>query len=181
MLYKSGKELFNDVFRIMQDSFPENERRTYAEQKELLKNKHYNLYVYKEKENSDIEGFIGFWKLSSFIFIEHIAVDSAKRGQGTGSKMLKEIKAICNEPINNINYNGIVLEVELPDNPEAISRIKFYERHGFFLNKYHYEQPPMKEGMDLLPLYIMSYGRELSEEEFKKVRNILYKDIYHYN
>ncbi|MGN0630074.1 MAG: GNAT family N-acetyltransferase, partial [Ruminococcus sp.] len=80
MLYKAGKEQFDDVFRIMENSFPENERRPYAEQKELVENKDYKLYIYQENETSDIEGFIGLWKFRGLIFIEHIAVDDAKRG-----------------------------------------------------------------------------------------------------
>lgn len=181
MLFKTKKEDFDDVYRIMEESFPENERRTYAEQIALIDTKGYNLYACKENADAAIEGFIAFWELSDLIFIEHIAVDSALRGKGTGSAMLKEITLKCQIPQKNREYKGIVLEVELPDNPVAISRIKFYERNGFFLNKYDYVQPPMKENMELLPLYIMSYGRELSEDEFKTVRNILYREVYHYN
>lgn len=180
MIFKTDKKDFNEVYRIMEDSFPENERRTYAEQAALLDSEGYNLFAFRESADADIEGFVGFWKLNDLLFIEHIAVDAVYRSKGIGSEMLEEITKKCNFSPNRKTYNGIVLEVELPNDPVAVSRIKFYERHGFFLNKYDYVQPPMKENMEFLPLYIMSYGRELSGEEFIAVRNILYREIYHY-
>lgn len=178
MLYEAGREEFDEIFRIMKDSFPEDERRPYAEQKAVLDNKGYRLYTCKENKSADIEGFIGLWEFCHLIFIEHIAVDGMHRGKGIGSEMLKEIIGKCEKPQNSRTYTGIVLEVELPQNPIAVSRIRFYERHGFFLNEYDYVQPPMCKGMDPLPLYIMSYGRELTEEEFHIIKDLLYKKVY---
>ena len=41
---------FNEIWEIMEQSFPVDERRTCLGQKELLKNRYYHLYGYRRRE-----------------------------------------------------------------------------------------------------------------------------------
>ncbi|MBQ6895574.1 MAG: GNAT family N-acetyltransferase, partial [Clostridia bacterium] len=111
---------FDDVYSIMEDSFPEDERRPYDEQKMLLNKENYHIYVVKNTIGR-ISAFIAVWNFKDFIFLEHFAVDSSLRNSGIGSRVLKDIKS---------KYNKIIcLEVEHPESEITRRRVGFYERN----------------------------------------------------
>ncbi|WP_294371268.1 GNAT family N-acetyltransferase [uncultured Clostridium sp.] len=163
---------FKSMYNVMEKSFPSIERRNYEDQKKLFHNKYYNVIGYKDEEDN-VCAFLAFWKLKNFNFIEHFAVDDILRGNGIGTKLLKAY-------LNN-NNKMTVLEVEMPDNDIAERRIQYYKRMGMKLNDYDYVQPPLQEGSPLLPLKIMSYGREIIHDEFLEVRDKIYKKVYEYS
>ena len=72
----------------------------------------------------------------------------------------------------------ICLEVELPETEKAKRRIAFYERNGFFLNNYEYEQPAYSADKKAVPLLIMTYNKPVSYERFKEIRKELYLHVY---
>ncbi len=156
---------FDSIYRIMEQSFPDDERRPYDEQKELLLDSRYSIYA----ENG---GFIAIWEFEEFVFIEHFAVDESKRNSGLGSKMLANFLGITNKTV--------CLEVECPDTEIAKRRIGFYERNGFFLNEYEYFQPPISKGKNIVPLMIMTSKSKVTKEKFEKIRDTLYKEVYKY-
>lgn len=159
---------FERIYGILSSSLPQCEMRSKEMQKQLLNDNRYSLTV--AEDGGTIVGFIAVWKLSGLYFIEHFAVDSKMRNGGIGGKLLE----YC---VNM--YSPAILEVEPAESsPEATRRIDFYKRHGFSYNGYEYYQPPLQEGFDLLPLKIMSYPRSLDQNDFEKVRNVLYREIY---
>ncbi len=158
---------FEDVFNIMEKSFPLDEYRPYEEQKALLENKYYNVYAVKEEK---IKGFIAVWDFPEFLYVEHFAVNPEYRNQGIGAEILKEIITLFDKPL--------CLEVEPPENEITRRRIGFYERNGFHLNEYPYIQPPISAGKNPVPLMIMSSRKELSENEFNIIKETLYREVY---
>ncbi len=187
MLRQIGMQNFADVYRIMQASFPEDEYRPYEEQLALLQEPEYRIYALiaegqeavtgpdVEKADSGTEkrlltGFLAVWEFDLFVFIEHFAVDASLRGNGTGSAMLQKLVERYQKPI--------CLEVELPETELACRRIGFYERNGFVLNKHPYMQPPISEGKAPVPLWIMTYKDQITQEEFRKMKGILYEHVY---
>ncbi len=72
---------FDEAYRLMELSFPEEERRTYREQKELLTNPRYRIYVPEESQSGRLQAFAAVWEFDTFAFIEHLAVDPAYRNQ----------------------------------------------------------------------------------------------------
>ena len=163
------KSEFDRVYEIMEESFPYDEMRTYEGQKALLKNDNYKL-ICKKDENENIIAFMTLWKTDSFYFIEHLATSKESRGSGIGSKFLKQYIENAKKPI--------ILEVEPPTTEIAKRRIGFYERLGFHLSDFCYEQPPLREDSNTCPLQIMSYPKPLSEKDFLKYKNVLFKHIY---
>lgn len=168
MLKKIDARDFEKVFQIMEVSFPEDERRTYEEQKNQLEKPAYQIYVWEEQE--DMKGFAAVWIWEELLYIEHLAVNPAFRNEGLGSKILQEImretkKRIC-------------LEVEPAEEEMAIRRIGFYKRNGFFLNEYDYMQPPISKGRKEIPLKIMTSQGTINEEEFCEIRDLLYREVY---
>lgn len=161
---------FDEVFSIMEQSFPEDEYRTYGEQKELLFNPHYQIYVLKDLKNNQVKAFITIWKFDDFAFIEHFAVNQNYRNQGLGACMLKEI--------NTLLSCQLCLEVELPETDYAKRRIEFYKRNGFYLNEYPYIQPAISKGKNPLKLFIMTSESHISMDEFERIKTIIYKNVY---
>lgn len=170
MLEKLKQEEFENVYAIMERSFPEDERRTKEEQRALLDNPLYHLYILRDEVSLDVKAFVAVWKLDMVVFVEHLAVNPQFRNGGLGSLILKELMQIYDEKI--------CLEVEPPIEEMAKRRIGFYERNGFFLNSYDYMQPPISEGRRSIPLLIMTSGSEVTEEEFGKIRDLLYSRVY---
>lgn len=160
---------FDKIFSLMQASFPEEEFRDYEGQKKLLDNPKYRV-IARFSGSEDLVGFISFWSLDGFNFIEHFAVNPSQRGQGAGSKMLKEFIKDSSKPI--------VLEVEIPKNEMAERRIGFYERNGFLLNTFDYYQKPLRPQFSEVKLYLMSYPKKLSNKEFEQVKNEIYNNVY---
>ncbi|MGE7094198.1 GNAT family N-acetyltransferase [Lysinibacillus sp. NPDC048646] len=160
---------FDKIFALMQASFPESERRTYAGQKELLADPYYRVITETDNHNQ-IVAFLAAWEFPFFRFVEHIAVDPSTRGSGIGGKIMAAYIEESRKPI--------LLEVEHPDTEMAQRRIGFYERRGFHLNHFDYVQPPLQKGQDNLPLKMMSYPQLLTDEEFMLYRGILYTNVY---
>lgn len=170
MIRKLERKDFDSVFQIIETSFPEDEYRTYDEQKALLDNMAYEIYILTDSDENIIKAFVAVWKFDSFVFIEHFAVNPTYRNKGIGSVFLREIVRMLGKTV--------CLEVEPPDNEIASRRIGFYERNNFFLNKYPYTQPPISTGRNPVPLFIMTYGRYISNMEFSNIKDTLFTRVY---
>ena len=169
-LEKLDRSDFEEVYRIMEQSFPADERRKKEGQQKLLEEEKYELLGVRN--GGRLLAFLAVWEFAEFVFIEHFAVSEKARNSGSGGKMLEELA--------RQKAGKVVLEVELPEDSLKKRRIGFYERHGFAFNEYPYIQPPMGEDRHEIPLRIMSAPEPLSEDEFQSVRTELYKSVYHY-
>lgn len=164
-------ENFNEVYDIMKVSFPVEEIRTYAGQKNLLAREDYHLKTYVNNEK--IVGFCAYYILDQFIYIEHLACLPTLRGRGIGTRLLKQV-------LNEVKDGQmVILEVEPEIDKITKRRIEFYEGLGFKLNEYAHYQPPLRDNTDVVELKLMSYPLSLNEETHKKYRSILNEEIYH--
>lgn len=170
MLEKMQLANFAQIFSIMEESFPLDEYRPYEEQKSLLKESKYGIYILPDSKSGNIKAFISVWQFTDFAYIEHFAVARKYRSQGLGSLILDEIRQIL--------ACQICLEVELPENDLAKRRIEFYKRNGFFLNAYPYLQPPISKGRNPLPLMIMTSQSPIPEDRFETIKTVLYQNVY---
>ncbi len=161
--------VFDELFSLLTLSFPPSERRNHAEHLAEFDNAEFNSICYIP---DGLKSFLNYWHFGDFIYIEHFAVLPELRGQGTGSALMKVLRSLVGEL-------PLVLEAEPPaDSDIAARRIAFYERLGFVLNGYEYIQPAMMEGEEAIPLVIMSLPDRLSESEYIKIRDRLYRDVY---
>lgn len=154
------------IWSIMNEGFDEEFIRSYDDQLKLFNKEAFHLdYIYQAE---DIVGFVTWWGLQGFNFIEHFAIKQSCRGIGLGRATIQR---------HLQKGKLLVLEVEI-SNPEIDGRrIRFYESCGFFQNHYYYEQPSMKKNYPPVPMMIMS-SKPLSEDEFKDVKDELYKNVY---
>ena len=169
MLYKMRRDEFEKVFDLMVEAFPVDERRTFDEQKELLCNPIFDIYVCKDSDDGEIRGFISVYRFDKFTFVEHFAVNPKYRNLGLGHEILSNL-IVC--------FGKLLLEVEPPETEQAKRRIGFYERNGFYLNDYPYIQPPISKGTNRIPLLLMATGDKLSENEYIEAKSTLYKYVY---
>lgn len=159
---------FEEIYKIMVEAFPIEERRSEQAQFALFQNPAYEVYGCIQE--GKVCAFITIWKMSSVHFVEHLAVDHTMRGTGIGNVLLKEYKATTNLPI--------LLEVEKPENTIAKRRINFYERIGFYLyDAIPYVQPAFHEGMKDLPLHIMM-NQKRKQEDVISIINDVYQCVY---
>lgn len=168
MIRSMTESEFDRVFALMEESFPSDERRPYEEQKALLSRPEYRIEVWEE--DGCICGFAAVWELDGFLFLEHLAVNPKDRNCGIGAKILQELLAKEMLPL--------CLEVELPETELAARRIGFYERNGLCYNEYDYTQPPISKGKEPVPLRIMTSGGTVTEDEFIRIKQFLYKRVY---
>lgn len=171
MIDRMRPEEFDAVFQIMEQSFPTDERRPKEEQRTLLNEPRYAVYVHRE--NARVSAFLGVWQFEDFVFVEHFAVHKDDRNRGLGKQMLTALRKTLRLPL--------CLEVEPPENALAERRIGFYQRCGLTLNPYPYMQPPISKGKNAIPLMVMSSDGVMSEEQFLKVKSVLYREVYKTN
>ncbi len=164
----SEKE-FLQFISLMEEAFPKEERRTREAFYELCRGcSNYKIHSFFDDEK--LVAFFTLWEFESFRFGDHFAVASSERSKGIGAHLLS--KVLYQSPL------PFILEVEPDTNEIAARRINFYLRNGFVKNDFPYLLPPMQEGCDAIPMYIMSYPKALSECDFVKMRDTLYKNVY---
>ena len=160
---------FDQMYRLMEASFPQDEHRPYVGQKALFDDPAYRVCAHCD-DNHTLLAFLAIWDLGDFAFIEHFAVKLECRNGGLGSRLLQELSAMLKKPL--------CLEAELPENDLSKRRIGFYERNGFCQNPYPYQQPALADGQNPVPLCIMTFPAPISPEEFSAIRDTLYQKVY---
>lgn len=61
MIRKMKREEFNQIYKMMEISFPLDEYRTYDEQKYLLNDSKYPIYIFPDNKTDQIKAFIAAW------------------------------------------------------------------------------------------------------------------------
>ena len=161
---------FDKVFALLEMSFIKDELRPYDEQKNLLKNPIYHVYVERDQNSNQLKAFIAVWDFKNFIFIDYFAVHPAFRNQRLGEKMLKSL--------SRLTQKDIYLEIETPKDEMTLRRLHFYERNHFILCPFFYEQPPIARGNTPVALSLMSTKNITQEKEFEEIQKVIYKYAY---
>lgn len=159
---------FEELFEIMERSFPIDEYRTKSGQKALFENKYYR--VLGEKRGGKLVGFLAYWEFPDITYLEHLATCPECRNGGIGNELLNFVLSRADKPV--------CLEVEHPTDEITTRRVNYYKRIGFSLNLYPYIQPPLSEGRAPVELYVMTLGGEINEEQYLKIKNTLYREVY---
>ena len=162
------KNEYDEFFSMLESDFCLDERKTKANEIKAFDDKNFSPnFIY---ENGELVGYVCYWEFENFLFIEHFAILSKMRGTGCGSRFLKEFSDKSNKTI--------VLEVELPKTETAIKRIKFYERLGYVVNEYPYTQPAYQPESNPVEMFVMSFGKTLSEKDFNEYTQSIKKIVY---
>ncbi len=159
---------FSEAWKIYEDSFSFNNRFSLYTLKKFLNLEYYNFFAVEN--NNIIVGVFSCFDLENFLFGGHLAIKRSLRNKGLGTKLLKYLISKFEKPI--------VFEVEKPQDEISIRRIHFYERSGFKLNKFEYIAPPLEKGKKPVRMFLMTYPKKLTKEEFIFVREKIHKKAY---
>ena len=162
----------SDAYRFTEEllttAFPRDEYRDLAEQRANVTGKeHFNLML--ASYNGEPVGFISYWNLGTFCYVEHLATLPALRGKGYGKSILEQLQKTAEK---------IVLEVEEPSDELSARRIAFYRRAGFELCSTPYQQPPYRKSDSYLPMYLMFHGWAADDTNYNTAKQAIYKNIY---
>lgn len=164
------RERFEQLFGILEKSFPKNERRDMEGHFGEFSDPEFRSLILER--GGKTAGFINYWELTDSVYVEHFAVSDELRGQGLGKALINKLRGL-------IGSAPVVLEVEPAVTGEyAIRRIEFYKRLGFCENSHEYLQPPYRKEDKPLKLMIMSSPTPLSASEFSAVRGDIYRIVY---
>lgn len=155
---------FDDAMDIYKVSFPIFEQRIIKNQIDVLKDDRYNFIVIYE--NRELVGILLYWDLDNCKYIEHLAISPSLRGKNYGSRVLKEF---CE------NNGTIILEIDPPVDDISIKRLNFYSNLGFELQDFEHIHPPYRKDYNGHKLKVMSFNRNLSEDEYNTF-NVFLKD-----
>ena len=149
---------FDIAWELYKEAFPLNERRLFVAQERLMSDSKYHFDILID--NNQLIGFLLWWDLEWFRYIDHFATSKQLRNKGYGKLILEKF-------IKN-NDKPILLEVELPASELNKRRIKFYERIGFKLNKHYYELPDFEGNQQPLELKLMTYPNLISKKDVEQ-------------
>lgn len=144
-------------------SFPVYEQRDELQQIKAIGDSRYHLLVTIKNEN--LLGFIAYWDFDTYVYIEHLAVNPAFRGESIGTTMLKTF--------DDVVKKQVLLEIDPVEDEVSEKRLRFYERLGYKKNPYTHTHPPYDSSFEPHKLIVLSLGRELSEDEY----NLFYNDL----
>lgn len=163
------KALYAFMENLMTTSFPTDEYRELDELRTFTDTRPQFVNNVIFDDDTPI-GFISYWNFEDFHYAEHFAIDTSQRNGGYGKKVLQLLCESLHRPI--------ILEVELPDTEMAQRRINFYRRNGFALWDNDYLQPPYKKGASFIPMRLMAYGPLDSVNDFERIKNCIYRNVY---
>ena len=114
---------FESAMALYAASFPPHEQRLEPSQRRIMAHEQYHFGILHDEE-----GFAGlalFWDAGAYLYVEHLCISPARRGQGLGTAAL-DLFAEAGKPV--------VLEIDPPVDAVSRRRQKFYERAGFAAN-----------------------------------------------
>lgn len=154
-------EYFRKAFDLYRISFPEHEQRERREQEAVLPHPSYHCDVIIEE--GVFAGIIFYWETPAYVYVEHFAIDTDKRGNNIGSRCLNEFCRL--HPLT-------ILEIDPPADTVSNKRKGFYQRLGFRENPHKHAHPAYRPRYAPHELVVMSFPREITTDE--------YHDFYRY-
>lgn len=175
MLKKADLKKFKEIYRkhIVKD-FPREERSSLNNFKKRITSKNEEVFVFIEDNKEKAYTIIANLE-NNYILISFLAVFKEYRGEGIGTKLLKEIKEKFKDK------KGIILEVEIPEdaideNDKSIreKRIKFYEKSDYKMLK----NTQIYLGNMLFNIMFLNNKDNIDESEISKSLNAFYKKTF---
>ena len=146
---------FAPAMALYAASFPTHEQRLEPSQRRIMAHEQYHFGILHDEE--DFAGLALYWDAGAYLYVEHLCISPARRGQGLGTAAL-DLLAEAGKPV--------VLEIDLPVDAVSRRRQNFYERAGFTANPHPHIHPPYRTEYAGHPLVVMSWPEGLSEQEY---------------
>lgn len=155
----------NSLIQLYLQAFPEGEQRPVQDVLAIIasnESHYFNSIQYQQKS----VGFLSFWKLGNFSYLEYFAVFPHIRNAGIGQLVLNYIEK---------ELPGIRLfEVEPVVDELTSRRVKFYERNGYTVFEKN-DKTLLEARGNISPLWIMGNKRpDVLEEYILKIKDNVY-------
>ena len=156
---------FEPAFDLYGVSFPIHEQRLIESQRSIMTHPEY-LFDLIYDDSGEWCGDMLYWETADFIYVEHFCILPERRGQRCGQRALE---LLCEKG------KTVILEIDPPSDKTSVRRKGFYERCGYHANPFAHVHPPYRVGFDGHGhrLVIMSYPRELSQDEYDRFNEYL--------
>ena len=169
--------LWNQAWKLYETSFPVHERRREEDHLRAMQESEFHCTAaVRRGENGappTLLALFFYWEHGPMIYIEHLAVDPALRGQNIGSALLSHFLA------NHVESTTL-LEIEPPTDETTRRRLRFYRRLGFVVNDYEYIHPSYGTG-PAHPLTILSYPQAITREAFDRFLDYMQTKVLTYS
>jgi len=176
MNFKRITTIFDADFKLTWDtyssSFPNYEKRLLSSHKKALEDSRF--YANSVYDNDDYIGFIFFWTIDSYIFIEHFAIEENFRNNSYGSKIIKKL-------IEDYKEHTLLLEIDPPEDDISIRRLGFYNRLGFKNNDIIHSIPSFQKKLGKYTLNLLSHGRLITQDEYSLFYDSLMTSVFKYS
>lgn len=157
-LTSAADAAFKPAFDLYGVSFPIHEQRLIESQCGIMTHPEYHFDLIYD-DSGEWCGNMLYWETADFIYVEHFCILPERRGQRCGQRAL----ALLGE-----KGKTVILEIDPPANEISVRRKGFYERCGYHANPFAHVHPPYRAGFVGHRLVIMSYPRELSQDEYDR-------------
>ncbi len=158
---------FAKAWKIYGEAFPDYERRQYLDQMSIHGHPRYRFSAVMDGDR--VVGMLAVWRLPSFWFIEHLAVDAEARSSGFGGRAVRLLQAHVKGPI--------LLDVEPPVDAQTARRVTFYQRLGFHFQTDTVTLPPYA-GKETAPSHFVSWPGAMNETARAEALQMIETEIY---
>jgi ribosomal protein S18 acetylase RimI-like enzyme len=158
---------FSEVKLLYYRAFQPDERREAADLVAQMDNPAFKLLMIMLYDKP--VGLVAIWQLSSFIFVEHMAVTEQFRNRKIGETVINMIATNQDQ--------AVVLETPPATDAVSTSRLAFYQRSGFDIIDEDYQQPAYNPAKNAVKMLLMS-NRPVMPDPIEDVINEIHKIVY---
>jgi ribosomal protein S18 acetylase RimI-like enzyme len=156
-----------EIKPLYENTFPQYERRTWDALLKLLAEPKMSLNTIISDQQ--FIGFVIYWKLEEWLYIEHFAIIPGMRGQQLGTGVIQLLLAEAG--------GKLILETEPAITGEAIRRIEFYQKLGLEVINHPYNQPAYRSEEKPFPMLLMT-SLYLGQQECERVTGLIKQEVY---
>lgn len=163
----SDDQRLTPLIALYKEAFPEDERRTEAQLKQMIDSVS-PMYFNAIECNGTLCGLFVYWDMEEFYYLEHLAIFPEMRNRQIGQQVLDYIAH---------NLQGVrLLEVEPTEDEMTMRRVNYYMRNGYSVVNRDYIQPSYKALEDASNLWIMSNQDTPRLSEFiETIKEVAYR------
>ena len=160
--------MFAAFHELYYAAFPDYQRREHADKAATFRQPAYCLDAWSA--DGEFAAFMSWWNFPDMRYVEHLAVDQAKRSLGIGQKMLEAWLPMAETPA--------VLEIDPVVDELTSRRLAFYQRVGFVENNIKHTVPSLIERSVATPGELLTWPRPFSPEEYDRLQEHLDKTAF---
>ncbi len=153
-LQSAADPLFAESWALYEAAFPEVERRSPACHVAAMADAAFHCM--RLEQGGAFAGIAFYWKAPQFIYLEHLAIAPARRGQGLGHRALE---LVCGQGL------PVILEIEPVVDEATARRWRFYRSAGFHRLPFHHLQPLYHHGDEPMRLELLSFSHAMSADD----------------